>query len=249
MNSMLVRKMRYRFHSIAHWLVLAHLPLLVEVNARAQSADDILKRMRDAYGALNSYADSAVIVSEYGATDRHTFATYFNRSSRHFLLDFHKQGGDRYVVWGDPDGFHTWWKTTKQTTDYPNPSNAAAITLSGPPTQSAVVKIPTLLYSKANLGGDFTNFANAKLEGNEDVGGHRCYRLTGKASDSYAASGKEVNIRKMTLWIDAESSLLRRVREEWPPVGGTATRTTTTYEPQANPTIEQDKFKFVPPAQ
>lgn len=236
-----------RFRKFFARLVVFGLPLLAGGAAHAQNSEGVLQKMRETYGALNSYSDSAAIVSEYGATDRHTFATYFNRSPRHFVLDFHKQGGDRYVVWGDPDAFHTWWKTTKQATDYPNPSNAAAITLSGPPTQSAVLKIPTLLYSKANLGGDFTNFADAKLEGSEDIGGHHCYRLTGKASDSYAATRKEVNVRKMTLWIDAESFLLRQVREEWPPVGGTATRLTTTYEPKANPSIEQEKFKFVPP--
>jgi len=227
----------------------AFLPLLSVLSAYAQSADEIVKKMRDTYGVLNSYSDTAVMVRQYGATDRHTFATYFNRAPRHFLLDFHKQGGDRYVVWGDPEGFHTWWKTTKQTTDYANPNNTPAITLSGPPTESAVVKIPTLVYSKANLGGDFTNFSDPRLEGTDAVGGHRCYRLAGNASDSYAASGKEVNVRKMTLWIDAESFLLRQVREEWPPVGGTATRMTTTYEPRANPTIEPEKFRFIPPAQ
>jgi hypothetical protein len=79
-------------------------------------------------------------------------------------------------------------------------------------------KIPTLLYSKANMGGDFTNFVDAKADGHEVIGGHRCYRVSGKASDSYAASGKQVNIRDMTLWIDAESSVLRQIREEWPPV-------------------------------
>lgn len=241
--------MRLRFHTIACWSVLALSPLVAAVHGRAQSADDILQKMRDTYGALNSYADSAVMVREYGATDRHTFTTYFHRTPRHFLLDFHKQGGDRYVVRGDPDGFHTWWKTTKQTTDYPNPNNTPAITLSGPPTESAMVKIPTLLYSKANLGGDFANFADAKLEADEVIGTHRCYRLTGKASDTYAASGKEVNIRKMTLWIDAESFLIRRVREEWPPVGGTSTRTITTFEPLANPSLDDAKFKFVAPAE
>jgi len=244
-----MRKMRSRFHTIVYCSVLALLPVLVAVSARAQNASDIVQKMRDSYGALSSYSDSAVIVREYGATDRHTFTTYFNRLPRHFLLDFHKQGGDRYVVWGDPDGFHTWWKTTTQTTDYPNPNNAAAITLSGPPTETAVVKVPTLLYSKANLGGDFANFEDARIEANEDIGGHHCYRLTGKASDSYSASGKEVNIRKMTLWIDTESFLLRRVREEWPPIGGTSTRVTTTYEPQANPKIEDAKFKFGSSAQ
>jgi hypothetical protein len=49
------------------------------------------------------------------------------------------------------------------------------------------------------LGGDFASFAAGKLDGTEVIAGHRCYRLAGQASDSYAASGKEVNIRKMTI--------------------------------------------------
>jgi outer membrane lipoprotein-sorting protein len=232
---------RFRLPSLR---VLALLASLNVATVQAQSAEEIVQKMRDTYGTLNSYSDSVVMVREYGATDRHTFTTYFTRSPRHFLLDFHKQGGDRYVVWGDPDAFHTWWKTTQQTTDYPNPSNTSAITLSGPPTQNAIVKIPTLLYSKANLGGDFANFSDMKIDGEESIGGHRCYRIAGKASDKYSATGREVNVRKMTLWIDVESFLARQLREEWPPVGGTSTRVTTTYEPQANPMIEPAKFKF-----
>jgi outer membrane lipoprotein-sorting protein len=229
--------------------LLASLAVLIVGPARAQHAADILQKMRDAYGAMKSYSDTGVIIHEYGVTDRHTFTTYFNRAPRHFFLDFHKQGGDRYVIWGDPDAFHTWWKATRQTTDYANPNNTPAISLSGPPTKNAVLKVPALLYSKANLGGDFNNLADVKLDGTEEIAGRRCHRLTGRASDTYSASGKEVNIRTMTIWVDADSFLLRKVREEWPPVGGTASRVTTTYEPLANPAIEDAKFKFVPPAQ
>lgn len=240
---------RQKFPTVFLTAIAVSLRLLVAPFAEAQSASEIVQKMRDAYGALSSYSDSAVIVRDYGTTDRHTFTTYFNRAPRHFLLDFYKQGGDRYVVWGDSDAFHTWWKTTGQTTDHPNPNNTPAITLSGPQTQNAIVKIPTLLYSKSKLGGDFTNFVDPKLEGNEDVSGHACYRIAGKASDTYSATGKEVNIRKMTFWIDRETFLLRQVREEWPPVGGTSTRVTTSYEPRANPEIEPAKFKFLPETQ
>jgi outer membrane lipoprotein-sorting protein len=217
--------------------------------ARAQSADDILKKMRDTYAAMNSYADSGTVINEYGPSgrDRHSFTTYFNRSPRHFLLDFRKQGGDQYVVWADPDAFHTWWKTTGQQTDYPNPNNVPAISQSGQNTKQAALKIPTLLYSKAQMGGDFNNFADEELDGTEEIGGRRCYRLLGRASDTYAASGKEVNTRKMTVWIDAESYLVRQILEEWKAVGGSRTRLTTTYQPQANPSLEDNKFKFTPP--
>src|SRR5437016_14638635 len=94
--------------------------LVVETRLQVVKADDdLLQRSRTMYGALRSYADTGVVVKEYSAStrDRHTFSTNFNRAPRRFRLDFNKQSGDRYVVWGDPDAFHTWWKTTGQQFD------------------------------------------------------------------------------------------------------------------------------------
>ncbi len=221
---------------------------LLGAAANAQNAGEILNRTRATYGAMRSYADTGVVVYEYGTAsqDRHAFTTSFNRAPRHFLLDFRKQGGDRYVIWGDPEAFHTWWKTTGAQYDYPNPNNAGAISGSGRNTFGAGMKIPTLLYSKTPLGGDFNNFADVALEGTEEIGGHRCYRLSGKASDVYAASGREVNVRRFTVWIDAESFLIRKSREE-PKVTlpGQRSRVTTTFEPQANPALDDRRFQFV----
>ena len=228
---------------------VAAVAVFLALPTRAQNADEILQKMRATYGALKSYSDTGVVLSEYGSSseDRHPFTTYFNRTPRHFVLDFRKQGGDRYVVWGDPDAFHNWWKTTGNQTDYPNPNNAPAISLSGRNTGGAALKIPTLLYSKAALGGDFNNFADVVLDGTEPISGRRCYRLIGRASDLYAATGKEVNTRKMTIWIDTESLLIRQVREEWKGLPGQRSRTTTTYQPQANPVLDDARLKFVPP--
>jgi outer membrane lipoprotein-sorting protein len=224
--------------------------MVSRTTVRADGAEQILQKMRDTYTAMKSYADTGVIVNEYGGiSDRHTFSTSFSRAPRRFLLDFRKQGGDRYVIWADANAFHTWWKTTGQQTDYANPNNAPAISMSGRNTQNSGLKIPALLFSKVNLGGDFNNFADVALDGTEDVGGRRCNRLIGRASDRYAATDKEVNIRKMTLWIDAESSLIRQVREEWKGTPGSITRITTTYQPQANPTLDDAKFAFTPPQQ
>src|SRR5438105_2666522 len=80
--------------------------------ARITAADDTLQRARVAYAELRSYADTGVVLFEYGSSskDRHSFSTYFNRTPRHFYFDFKKDVGDRYVIWGDPEAFHTWWK-------------------------------------------------------------------------------------------------------------------------------------------
>jgi hypothetical protein len=214
------------------------------------AADDVLTRSRAMYAALRSYADSGVVIKEYGSStkDRHTFTTAFNRAPRAFVLDFHKLGGGQYVIWGDPGAFHAWGSTTGEQYDYPNPDNTAAFNGSGQNTYSVGAKIPALLYAKARLSSDFANFADLTEDGFDDVAGRRCARVLGTARDVYAATGKEVNVRKMTVWIDAESLLIRKVVEQWKGLPGQISRVTTTYEPQANPSLEKSRLQFVPPA-
>jgi outer membrane lipoprotein-sorting protein len=211
------------------------------------AAEDALTRSRAAYGSLQSYADTGVIVHEYGTSsqDRHTFTTAFNRLPRRFRLEFTKQNGDRFIVWGDPDAFHTWWKATGVQRDYPNPDNSGAITMSAESTVGATSKVPTLLYAKAALPGSFSNLTGITAATPETVDGHRCERVTATASDVYG-TGHEVNARKVTFAIDAESLLIRRVVEEWPALPGQVSRTTTTYQPQLNPQLDESRFRFTP---
>ena len=65
--------------------------------------------------------------------------------------------------------------------------------------------------------------------------------------DTYAATGKEVNIRKVTVWIDTESFLIRKMVEESKPLPGQRSRDITSFEPRANPTLQDASFKFIPP--
>ena len=240
-----------RFARFTFMAVAACAPTLVGLAAHAQNAAAILQKTRDTYVGLRSYADTGSVVYEYGADakDQHTFATYFSRAPRHFLLEFHKQGGDQYVIWGEPDAFHTWWKMTGQQTDYPNPNNIPAITLSSEPTKGASMKIPPLLYGKSQLAAVLLAFHDPEVDGTEAIGGHHCHRIVGRASDTYSATGKEVNIHRITVWIDSDSFLVRQVREEWKPLPGSVNRMTTMYQPQANPTLDEAKFKFTPPTQ
>src|SRR5438309_7299807 len=115
-------------------------------------------------------------------------------------------------------------------------------------TLGSAMKIPTLLYSKASLQGAFTNFTDAVTDGTEEIGGHRCNRVVGRARDIYGGTGHESNVRTMTIWIDAESLLIRKVvelpKEQLP---GQLNRTTTTFEPRANPALDPSLFAFVQP--
>jgi hypothetical protein len=214
-----------------------------------ESPAAILEHARAVYGALNSYSDTGTVIYEYGPTahDEQKFSTEFNRNPRHFLLDFRKGSGDRIVITGDPDAFHVWWKATGQVTEFPNPKNTGAITLNEFPTNAVSTKIPTLLYGKANLPGALTHFAPERDAGLEPCGEKKCHRLEGDTSDVYGSTGKNVNIRKLTVWIETETFLIHKVTEEAPSAPGTLNRTTTSFIPQANPTLADDVFKFTPP--
>lgn len=216
---------------------------------RVLAADDLLERTRAMYGSLKSYADTGVVAYETSPTYRELarFTTYLSRNPRRFYLDVRLDGSKwRHAVWADADAFHTWVSDTGEQYDFPNPNNAGALRAGGS-TRGVGAKIPTLLYSKVQLGGDLVNFADGIVEGTEVVGGHTCYRLAGTARDVYAATGKEVNIRKLTAWIDTESLLIRKIVQQWKAVPPNISRETVTYEPQANPTLDESKFRFVPP--
>jgi outer membrane lipoprotein-sorting protein len=212
----------------------------------AAATDDILQRARALYADLRSYADTGVVIAEYGSSsrDEFKFVTRFSRSPRRFYLE---SSAGQFVIWGDPDAFHTWTKLTGDQYDYPNPNNSPAIALSAQQTHGVSGIVPPLLYSKAALGGVFRNFTDAADDGTETIGGHQCHRILGTTRDVYSATGREVNVRKLTVWIDADSALIRQVREEWRPLPGQRSRNTYVYEPQANPSIDDSRFRFTPP--
>jgi len=49
--------------------------------------------------------------------------------------------------------------------------------------------------------------------------------------------------------VDVETQLVRQVQEDTPRgvPAGTVLRITTTFEPQANPTLDDARFRFTPP--
>ena len=63
-------------------------------------------------------------------------------------------------------------------------------------------------------------------------------------------SGQRTGVRPVTVWIDAESRLIRRIfegtPEHYPPAA--RQRTTITPVPQADPELPDEGFTFTPPA-
>jgi outer membrane lipoprotein-sorting protein len=230
--------------------------LLLAVPDRRVSAssDDLLAKSQAAYAALKSYSDTGSVDEEFGPTgavvqEHHTFKTFF-RAPRHFLFDFVKEeNADRFVVWADDEAFHTWWKATGVADIYPKGQAVGAFVAGGEPTYQALMQLSPWLFSQADLDGPLTEFGDAKLAGTEAIDGHPCNKLVGVAKSTYRASGRVVNVRPMTVWIDAQTLLVRRVREDaaaGAPAGDVSLKVTT-FAPQVNPTLDDAVFLFTPP--
>jgi len=215
------------------------------------SSDDLLTKTQAAYAALKSYSDTGTVDVEFGPAngvvrERHTFKTFF-RAPRNFFFDFVKaDNADRFVVWANDEAFHTWWQATGVAENYPKGQGLGAFVAGGVPTVNSLMQIAPLLFSGAGLVGPLTEFGEGKLAGSEAINGHPCQKLVGVGKSVYGMSGNVVNVRAMTIWIDAQTSLVRRVLEDSSDGTG-ASRTTTTFDPLVNPTIDDAKFLFTPP--
>lgn len=222
--------------------------------ASRRRAEDLWTRTRATYAALQGYADTGAVEVAFGSAadpsrERHTFRTNV-RKPRLFFFDFVKQGdADRVVVWSDQQAFHGWWKTTGVETDYPKGSGSTAFVTSTFPTRGSIVMIAPLIFPGAGLVGTTTEFGEPTDGGLETIDGHACHKLVGVARSVYPATGKVTNIRKTTIWVDAQSFLIRKVFEDSPKgtVGGHVGTTTTFFRPHANPVLTDAQFTFTPP--
>jgi outer membrane lipoprotein-sorting protein len=224
-------------------------------SAGAGTADDILARSRAAYASLRSYADTGTVVIEYGPVgaplrEQHAFTTRY-RAPRSFYFDFIKdRETDRFVVWSDDEAFHTWWQTTGVAQTYPKGQGAAAFSTGASITKGSLMQISPLLFPQAGLAGTLTEFSDASVAGTEAVAGRPSHTLVGVARSVYQQTGRAVNVRRTTVWIDTETFLVRKVFEDSPEgtAGSIVSRVITTFDPQANPTLDDGRFRFaVPP--
>jgi len=219
----------------------------------------ILERSRATYAALRSYADTGVIVTELlnigttgpPLTERHTFTTYY-RAPRQFFFEFKKDpkvSDERFVVWVNVADFNTWWSATKVHDTYPKGTGATAFALAAFPTQSSVLQIAPLLFAQAGLHGSIVDLQVSRAGEVEEIGGHRCYQLVGQVGLAYS-TGTVTGVRPTTVWIDAETLLVRKVLEDTPSGAGSGAvdRITTIFEPQANPKIDDTRFSFSAPS-
>jgi outer membrane lipoprotein-sorting protein len=211
--------------------------LLITISIRPSSSEprqsrltsrQILARMADVYANCSTYRDEGKVVSRF---EEISFSTEFERPFR-FRFEYTRSAPlrDRYVIWRTTSGdARSWWTIRRDLSD--QPMNLAIATATGVSAASSH-HIPRLLMPDEvdgfSLGLD--DWVDVAVPDEETVNGRACYKLSGH----YPASPTTA----LTLWIDKETFLIRKVF---------ANEATVTYSPQLNTPIEQSTFQFQPP--
>jgi hypothetical protein len=229
---------------------------------RALTAEDVLQRTRELYPTLKSYADSGTLTEETsGFVERSRFRTYFVNAPRNYFFEYRQIASEyktgqrlpltnRIVLWMLHGHLQSWNSALNTHEEYPEGSNqvSAFVTASAGTTGVAVL-VPSLIYVKANLVATIQELGEVTMAGVETLRGRRCYKLMGIARSVYP-SGQVTNVRPATVWIDAESFLIRQVFTDTPKgyPAGQVHRLTVAYEPRPNPPLSDSVFTFTVPA-
>jgi hypothetical protein len=225
-------------------------------------AEDALKRSFAAYAALTAYADSGTVVDQTsGFQDKYVFRTYFTRQPRNLFLDFSMteseyndgykiKGNGGTVIWMENGLLQTYDTKTQELTTYPEEGGrqVEALKSANYGTKGVSVIVPGLIYTKAGMASVIQATEEATAAGTETVDGRPCLKVTGIERWRYP-SGQVTGVRPVTIWIDAETYLIRKIFQDTPKnmARGVISRRTTTFRPHANPSLESSYFRFTVP--
>jgi outer membrane lipoprotein-sorting protein len=218
----------------------------------SETSQDLLGRIRTTYESLKSYADTGTVTVEIQApgstlvVERHTFTTRF-RGPRNFYFDFKKDpaaGDERMVIWCGGGDFESWWSVTGVHDVHSGGRGVMAFGTAVFPTQGAALQIPPLLFPKAEMHGSLVDAKDIRAAGTETINGRPTRKMTGVAQAHFGAA------RPITIWVDAETMLVRKIVEDRPAdaPAGSVDRITTTFEPRLNPDLDDSAFRFAVPS-
>jgi hypothetical protein len=230
----------------------------------AQALPDVMTRSIAAYAALKTYSDSGTVeVESPGMIDRAKFTTYFRRPNGDLYLDY--QAIETYytatkikvdlnmyrtVIWMLKGQMETYDRSLQTHNIIDAGGQAQALTGATAATNGISRLAPSLLYPQAKMRSTFSEIEEASDAGFENVGKYRCHKITGIAAQYYP-SGARTGVRPVTVWIDADTLLLRKVFEDTPKGYGLGAyrRVTVTIDPQPNIALDDAKFQFKVPSQ
>ena len=142
----------------------------------------------------------------------------------------------RYVVWADGQKIRSWWTVTPEVETF----DSIESSLAGPTgiSHGAAVNIPGLLMTELRWGAGLRMIRAIALKEDAQIDGARCNVLEVRGP---------TDERPTTLWIDAESYLIRRIVEEREiEEHKLHVKTTHDLKPQVGMEIASDQFKFDP---
>ena len=221
---------------------------------------DVLTRSIALYPTLTTYTDSGNVVEEHtGLVERARFTTAFRAANDFFFEYSHhlseyptgqKIANPTHLVLWMSGGEMQKWDGALKTHDVIVDAGAqvGALAAAGGATANGAILIMSLIFVKAGIMGPLQELVDATLAGEEAVGGRRCHKVTGVARSVYP-SGAIANIRRLTIWIDAETLLIRKVFEDTPKgyPAGSIFRRTVTLEPRANVPLDDARFRYKVP--
>jgi len=223
---------------------------------------DVLARMKAAYLALNSYADTGTVVQDNGGFAEHAqFKTFYTKAPRNLFIEYRHLGsvyksgfripGTYRLVFWMQNGELEKWDQTGLHESYPSDGggqvNALKSTSYG--SNGITILIPSLVYTKANLATPIQAMEEPTAAGYEAIGARRHLKVMGVERWRYP-SGQITGVRPISIWIDAETYLIRKIVEDTGKGAaiGTVDRRTITFEPQVNPKLDPSVFNFKIPA-
>jgi hypothetical protein len=236
-------------------------PASVSAQGGGFDVKDVLSRMKAAYLALDSYADTGTVGEDVGGFEnRGQFRTFFTRTPRNLLIDFRSNGSvyksgfvvpsDHRMVFWMQNGELQKWDNTGLHETYPSDGGGQvnALKAGGYGSMEITVLIPSLLYTKANLATLIQAVEEPTAAGYEMFGTRRTFKVMGVERWRYP-SGQITGVRPITVWIDADTYLIRKILEDTPKGSavGRIARRTFMIEPQANPKLEATVFNFKVP--
>lgn len=200
-------------------------------------AQNILKQVASVYANCKSYQDSGVVKVRSTTFEQVLpFTTAFVRNDR-FRYEFrHKAGRHadyRFIIWSDGKGVQSWWDL-KPGIQKPE-SLALALGGAGGVSGGSSRTIPEFLLPRELTSNLAATITHPKLDGDEQLNGVECIRLSGWYADD-----------PISLWIDKQSLLIRRIDLKMR-VKGDVAEYTTTYEPSIDQEVPDDKLRLDPP--
>ena len=230
------------------------------VSGQAPVLPDLLKQSIAYYGTLTSYADTGTVQWESpGIVDREQVTTFFRRPTRDLYFDYQPltstnpgtkftidMSDYRAVIWMFKGNMERYDRKTR-THEAVTSGQGGALQAVAYRTRGTSLLTPSLLYTQGGLSSTITQIESAQVVGTETINGRSCQKITGIAV--MILSGRRNNERPVTVWIDAETRLIRRIFEDTPKgmPGNAYSRLTITLDPRANPTIEDARFQFKVP--